>query len=119
MHSVPRRVCAVSVEVLGGWRQSSDTILVYVFGIKHPFAQCLYQRAHHVLFSIFRTNSSQGPMLKDIPFEKGRHYGFEARVKLLNEIPGKPWQTIKAVVTMTLPAKGQLVLTIETSALTK
>ena len=59
------------------------------------------------LLSIFRTRDLDGPLLKDIPFVPGRHYIFEAYVKLLNDAPGKPWQTLKTVIKMTLPEKGQ------------
>ena len=45
--------------------------------------------------------------MKDIQFVKGRHYVFEAHVKLLNDNPEKLWQTLKASVSMTLPEHGK------------
>lgn len=55
----------------------------------------------------YRKRDWNGPLQKNISFVPGRHYAFEAYVKLLNDKPGKPWQTIKAVIRMTLPEKSK------------
>ena len=75
---------------------------------KHEMVLLSFCKKHDVtLLSISRTRDWYGPLLKDIPFVPGRHYVFEAYVKLLNDAPGKPWQKIKTVIKMTLPEKGQ------------
>ncbi|XP_076444115.1 uncharacterized protein LOC143282381 [Babylonia areolata] len=42
-----------------------------------------------------RKNQNSGPSQSNMPIKKGGHYGFEAYVKLLNDVEGKLWQTIK------------------------
>ncbi|KAL8616645.1 hypothetical protein ACOMHN_031627 [Nucella lapillus] len=55
-----------------------------------------------------RQNANSGPSQTNIQFLKGRHYGFEGYVKLLNDDKNNLWQNLKAVIQVTVSDGSKL-----------